>query len=160
MKGFINIKLGILWAAVLLVFLLLSIVCFFERLLPGAIFCLVLVAFYFYELSNWAAIIEISSDRVRLSFPGRKRIVLTSEEIEEVGIVEILPTNKRLKIRKNHGFRYIYFSPLSMDNEARFNLCLQWPPRDIPCIAYSEKALEAAKKLYSGEIVLYNVFSK
>lgn len=53
------------------------------------------------------------------------------------------------------GMRYIYFSEEKLDEDSRFKLALEWPPRRMPYLSYTKERLSNVQFLWAGPIASY-----
>ena len=102
-----------------------------------------------------ASTLEVGPDGLRLSFLGLKRREMGWGEVREVGLIGENVFNHGKK--KRTGDKYIYFSPIRLNADERFQMIVKWPPREQLYAEYSEKALEYAMTLWHGELMTYNV---
>ncbi|WP_455437605.1 hypothetical protein [Hungatella hathewayi] len=58
--------------------------------------------------------------------------------------------------RKRKGKRYLYFSRDVMTEEERFNMCLNWLPKDKIAVKYDPEWLEYAIQEWKREPIFYN----
>lgn len=122
--------------------------------LPAAAF-LIVAALFGYVLVRYASIVEISEEGVRLRFLGLKRRELTWSEVRELGLIGENVFNRGKKNKT--GDKYIYFSPVKLSADERFDMIVKWPPKDKIYVEYSEKLLTCAMSNWPGELETYNV---
>ena len=112
-------------------------------------------AVFVWLLFRYASTLTVDSDGVRLGFLGMTRKTIRWDDIREVGLIGENVFNHGKK--KKTGDKYIYFSPVRMDADERFDMIVKWPPKDKLYVEYSEKALEYAMTCWHGQLETYNV---
>lgn len=117
------------------------------------VFLLIAAAFAFVCFS-YGSILTLDETGVRRSFLGIPLRTMSWADIAEVGVVGLKVFNNNDP--KHTGTRYIYFSPRTLDKDARFKLALEWPPRDMLYISYTHPRVEMIQMLWSGPIETYN----
>lgn len=125
--------------------------------IPLVIVLLLLIAYILAALKN-GRVIRIDEQGVRKIFPGKANIT-SWDTIKEVGIAgtKVINGNKHNNKKKNFGSVYIYFSKEQMNEEQLFNMCLEWPPKDVLYIRYSLRRAEAVQRYWIQSIKTYNV---
>lgn len=121
----------------------------------GAVVFLIIASLFSGLFFRYASTLSVDADGVRLSFLGMKRKSLGWDETREVGLIGENVFNHGKK--KKTGDKYIYFSPVKMDADERFQMIVKWPPKDKLYVEYSEKALEYVMMFWHGEFMTYNV---
>ena len=122
--------------------------------LPAAVFLLIATLFGFI-LARYGSTVSIDEDKVRLSLFALTRRELPWAEIHEVGLIGENVFNHGKKNRT--GDKYLYFSPVRMNADERFQMIVKWPPRDKIYVEYSEKLLAYAMTIWGRELETYNV---
>ena len=120
--------------------------------LPALIFFALSILYFLVALHN-GAIVRVDQNGVSRRFP-KKGLSMSWESIREVGIVGLRILNSKGK--RYTGTRYIYFSTKTLTEDDRFQLCLEWPPKDILFIRFSYKRIAAVQMIWEKEIVMYN----
>lgn len=75
-------------------------------------------------------------------------------EIAEVGIVGTKAFHAGAP--QKTGRMYLYFSRETMDDNARFQMILRWPPRKQIYLLYQADRVESLRSKWSGPIETYN----
>lgn len=96
--------------------------------------------------------IEISDAEISRKFMKHKLNSIQRQELKEVGVVGI----RVLGDKKKTGTRYIYFSKNKMDDAQRFQMCLQWPPKDKLYMVWNESRYAEVQQFWNHEIIEYN----
>lgn len=124
---------------------------------PFVIVLLLLIIYILAGLKN-GCVIRVDEQGVRKIFP-RKANINSWNTIKEVGIAgtKVLNGNKHNNKKKNFGSVYIYFSKKQMNEDQLFNMCLEWPPKDILYIRYSLHRAESVQRYWMKNIKTYNV---
>ena len=120
----------------------------------SALALMLLAAFFFCVAVAYGRTLTMDSESIRCAFWGIPMRSITWQEIAEVGIVGVKVFNNNNP--KNTGRRYIYFSPEPLDNDSRFRLALEWPPRKMPYLLYSKERIDAIQMLWRRKIETYN----
>lgn len=125
--------------------------------IPFVIVLLLLIVYILAGLKN-GRVIRVDEHGVRMIFP-RKANIDSWDTIKEVGIagIKVINGNKHNAKKKNFGSVYIYFSKTQMTEHQLFNMCLEWPPKDILYIRYSLRRAEAVQRYWVKSIKTYNV---
>lgn len=100
------------------------------------------------------ALVHIDETSILRRTLGIRGKALMWDEVKEVGVVgtKVLRSGHG----KYTGTKYIYFSRREMTDEERFNMCLEWPPRDAIFMQYSLKRIRFIQRIWTGKIELYN----
>lgn len=88
-------------------------------------------------------------------FLGKRVKTLAWEEIKEAGICGTRVFNQ--KHPEKTGRMYLYFSKEKMDGEGRFDMILQWPPKDKRYLLYEPDRVESLRLVWDGRLETYNV---
>lgn len=153
MKSFFDAETAFLSAAFSF-FMVIMLIAFCRiRMTAGIIVAAVLaVIFAVISVKNISRII-ISEEiiTVRPFLVGKKNY--SWDEIREVGVIgtKVFPKSSSNK----GGRKYIYFSPMELDEDGRFNLALKWPPK-IPHTSFSDTKLEFVELIWGKPIIYYN----
>lgn len=141
--------------------------------LATSLLCFLLVGCYIYLASGFASIllflaigllflymtaqhgstITIDEAGVTRATFGWRRKTLLWEEIAEVGVAgtKVL----RAANSKSNGTLYIYLSPVSLNEDERFNMMLAWPPRQQLYLTFSKPRMTAIQAQWRGKIETY-----
>ena len=103
---------------------------------------------------TYGAIITVEPSGIRCSILSKTLKSFSWDEIAEVGIAGTKIFNK--KDSKRAGTLYIYISKESLTEEGRFDMMLDWPPKDIIFLTYSKQRLDAIQMIFSSKIQTYN----
>ena len=121
----------------------------------GASLLFLAVAALFLSVSLvFGAFITVDAGGVRRSVLGKVSRELPWDRIAEVGVAGSKIFNRNNP--KKTGSLYIYFSPVPMTEEQRFDMMLNGPPREQLFFLYTEQRINAVQLLWSGEIQTYN----
>ena len=74
-------------------------------------------------------------------------------DVKEIGLI----MEHRYHHKKRGGEKYIYFSPHKMTASERYKMILNWPPKKMLSMEYSEKRLEYVMTIWGKELKAYNV---
>ena len=55
---------------------------------------------------------------------------------------------------------YIYFSPVVLSEEDRFDLALKWPPRDQIYLLFTKERMDLIRPLWNNDVAVYNTGKK
>ena len=125
------------------------------HIITGIIFVLI-AAIFLYIMFLYGTVLRISNDCIRSEFLFIPLITLTRDQIGEIGVVGTKVFNGTRK-NKKPGRRYIYISPEVLDNDSRFKMALEWPPRNgtLFCI-YSRQHIDAIQFFWRNPIAQFN----
>ena len=76
------------------------------------------------------------------------------KEVREVGVCGTKPFHSKDSDRV--GVLYIYISPEHLSEQERFDMIVQWPPRDKIYLLLSKERLEAVQLRWSKTITMFN----
>ena len=139
-----------LFAFILFLFLFI-ISCESRKIFPMVLYAC-LSGIYFFLLCHFTGYLEIDGKGVRNRFLWKSCNDLPWDKIHEVGIANLKVVNNAEKTKV--GELYLYFSPESMTEKERFNMCLNWPPKGKCYMHYSVKRLKAVQKYWEEKPVL------
>lgn len=118
----------------------------------GALGCL-----FAYQLWKNAAYVVIDRETISQRFFGLRCRSLPWDRVREVGVIGEAVFSHGKKGRQRSGEKYIYFSPVAHNEKSRFQMIVNWPPRDGSLyMEYTPEALERAQLLWNGPIKYYN----
>lgn len=123
------------------------------RMTSGIVVAAVLAAvFSVISIKNFTRII-ISAEKITIEPFLVKKKNFSLDEIKEVGVIgtKVFPKSSS----NNGGRKYIYFSPMELDEDGRFNLALKWPPK-IPHTSFSDTKLEFVELIWGKPIIYYS----
>lgn len=120
---------------------------FFE----AAILCAIAIVFLVIGL-NYSCVITIDASGVRKSLFGKTLRFLSWEQIQEAGVVG---TKVFGSDEERTGTRFLYFSPVKLTDEERFDMVLKWPPKEQIYLEYGKERLDLVRMLYYGTIESY-----
>ncbi len=123
---------------------------------PFAVFFTLTGAAFLYILFLYGSTLRISSQGIRKEFLFLPLKTLSWDEIAEVGVLGTKIFNGG-SYRKKPGRRYIYFSEKELDDDARFKMALEWPPRngELFCI-FTKDNYAHIEMLWGHAIEKYN----
>lgn len=122
----------------------------------AVILSIIVIVFAFIAVL-YGSVLYISSRGIERKFLFVTMGALTWEQVREVGVVGtgIFFTGDRNK--KRTGRRYIYISPRELDEDTRFKMALEWPPRNgVLYCTYSHPRIDAIQYLWGKPIEKYN----
>ena len=122
--------------------------------LPALVF-VVIAALFFIVFMNSAGVVHIDDQQIRLTFFGMERRRLAWTDVKEVGLIGENVFNRGKKYRS--GDKYLYFSPIKLTADERFDMIVSWPPKDKIYAGYSAKLLAYAMSIWNRELETYNV---
>lgn len=123
------------------------------RTISIVVFAVIALLFFYMTMQN-GAMITIDATGVTRSIVGRRRQSLTWQEIGEVGIAGTKVF--RQKDSKKTGSLYIYLSPEALDEDGRFEMMLEWPPKDKLYLTYSPERIKDIQRHWSSKIKTYH----
>lgn len=128
--------------------------------LPAAVFLAVSFLFGF-VLVRYGSVLCIDDEKLELKFLGLSRKVMPWSQVREVGLIGENVFNHGGSAsngkKKKTGDKYLYFSPVKLDANERFQMIVKWPPKDKLYAEYSEKLLAYAMTIWGKELETYNV---
>lgn len=138
------------FAFVLFVFLFLAS-CQSQKVVPMILYSCLSVIYIFLFL-HFSRFLEMDEKGVRNRFLWKSYNDLSWNDIHEVGIanMKVMKNSEKMKV----GELYLYFSPESMTEKERFNMCLNWPPKEKRYMRYSVKRLKTVQKYWQEKPVL------
>ena len=104
--------------------------------------------------SSCGAIITITDEGVTRSVFGKITKTMTWKEIKEIGVAGTDLFTKSKKDRTDT--LHIYFSKSPMTDEERFDMMLQWPPKDGLYLQYTKNRAQTIQAFWSDKIHTYN----
>lgn len=125
-----------------------------HRMYPAAPVFLVCALIFGYLFIKNAALVTITSENIQLSIFGFVRKQVLWSDIKELGLIG---ENVFSKKEKKTGEKYIYFSPVKMTKDERFQMIVKWPPKNMLYMQYSKKVLEYTQAIWGKELKTYNV---
>ena len=127
---------------------------FLGRFLSALVFLAIALLFFKIALDAGAKI-SVGKDGVSRRLLGKTTHAFKWEEIAETGAAGSKILNKGNPNKT--GTVYIYFSPMALDDNERFDMMLKWPPKDNLYLRYSEARLNFIKTVCGMDIVGYNI---
>ena len=122
--------------------------------LPAAVF-LVFAFLFGFVLVRYGSVLHIDDEKLELKFLGLSRKVMPWSQVREVGLIGENVFNHGKK--KKTGDKYLYFSPVKLNADERFQMIVKWPPQDKLYAEYSEKLLAYAMTIWGKELETNNV---
>lgn len=154
MKIMINKTKAILSGAVLLFTGGFGLYYLIRSMYPEAPAFLAIAALFLYLFYKNAAFITVTEEFIQFSFLGIKKKRILWSEVKELGLIG---ENVFSKKKNNTGDKYIYFSPVQMTSNQRFQMIVKWPPKNMLYMQYSEKALEHTLAIWGKDLKTYHV---
>ena len=122
---------------------------------PGSAAVFFLIGLLFVKpVLTYAASVCIDQAGVRSFLPWKTLQSYTWDEVGEVGVAGTKLFTR--KDSKNTGSLYIYISKTVLTDEDRFDMMLQWPPKDLIYLTYSKQRLDEIQMRFSNKIQTYN----
>ena len=103
---------------------------------------------------TYGASVSVDQTGVRCFLPWKTLQAFTWDEIGEVGVAGTKLFTR--KDAKNTGALYIYLSKTAFTDEERFDLMLNWPPKNLIFLTYSKQRLDEIQMRFSNKIQTYN----
>ena len=100
------------------------------------------------------AVLVLDDAGIRRMCLGREIRRWSWSEIREYGIMGTRVFGSQKAI--NNGTRYIYFSENTMDDQERFKMALNWPPKKCAYALYTDELMHSAKTRLEIEPVYFN----
>jgi len=124
-----------------------------QRFGSAAIFFLIGLLFL-WPILIYGARVSVEQSGIRCFLPWKTLRSFNWDEIAEVGVsgTKIIKTNQS----KNTGTLYIYISKAALTDEERFDMMLNWPPKDKIFLTYSRERLDTIQMLFGSKIQTYN----
>ena len=128
--------------------------------LPAAVF-LAIAALFGFVLVRYGSVLHIDDEKLEWKFLGLSRREMPWSQVREVGLIGENVFNGGGSVpggkKKKTGDKYLYFSPVKMDADERFQMIVKWPPKDKLYAEYSDKLLAYAMTIWGKELETYNV---
>ncbi|MDF2510749.1 MAG: hypothetical protein K0S04_615 [Herbinix sp.] len=148
-----TLKASVSTATVLFCFTIFVSLIIIHRFGSAAVFFLIGLIFI-RPMLIYGTTISVEASGIRSFFLWKTLKFLSWEEITEVGVAGTRIFHK--KDTKKTGTLYIYISKVALTDEDRFNMMLNFPPKDIIFLTYSKQRLDAIQMLFSNKIQTYN----
>lgn len=101
--------------------------------------------------------IKMDKTSLRLMFAGLTREELLWADVKEVGVIGEAVFSYTKKGKSKTGEKFIYVSPIAMNEQSRFQMILNWPPKAGLYMEYTYEVLEHTQVLWKGPVKYYNV---
>ncbi len=124
-----------------------------HRFGSAAIFFLIGLIFL-KPMLTFGAKVSVDQTGIRAYIPWKTLRFFSWNEIAEVGVAGTKIIKR--KDSKKTGTLYIYISKVALTDEDRFDMMLNWPPKDVIFLTYSKQRLDAIQMLFSNKIKTYN----
>ncbi len=123
--------------------------------LIAAVFILI-AAVFFCVMFLYGSVLILSEEGIRSVFLFVTVRSYSWNQIRETGVVGTKIFNGTSK-KKKAGRRYIYFSPEALNEDQRFRLALEWPPRKemLYCI-YNRQNADVIQFFWRKPVASYN----
>ena len=109
---------------------------------------------FLYIAVLYGSILEVDTEGVRCIRLGRTIRTMPWTEIAELGVVGTKVFNRGNPDKT--GELYIYFSLVQMEEQERFRMALQWPPREQLYLLYTKERMDFIRPLWFDEVRIYN----
>lgn len=120
----------------------------------GALFCLAVLLLFGAIAGLYGATLTFTAEGISRRLGRLQLGFVRWEQLREVGVVGTNVFNRRDP--KKFGLRFIYFSPEPLDENRRFRLALEWPPRKMLYVEYEKRRLETVQMFWHEKIAEYN----
>lgn len=137
------------------VLLLLSLRAFTGAYAVSGVFLLIFAVIFGYIAVLYGSTLTLDETSIRRSFFGIHMKEMPWNKVAEVGVIGIKVFNRNHPQRT--GKLYIYFAPQYLDDDARFRLALEWPPKKGLYLSYQPERIQAIQSIWYGKIETYNV---
>ena len=128
-----------------------------ENWIEGTILLVIAMAFS-YEMTIYGKHICINEYEVLMkSFFGKTLLAFSWDEIKEIGVAGTKLFPKADTDRR--GTLYIYVSRTEMTDDQRFEMMIQFPPKDMIVLSFDKDRLASFQTRYSEKIRKYNTGS-
>ncbi len=134
--------------------LALSIFAFSAGRILAGVLNLAIALIFLGILPVFAARVTVDGKGVSRRFLGRASKAMTWDQVAEAGVAGTKVLKKQDSDRT--GELYIYFSPVKMSDQERFEMMLKWPPRDKLFMYYTEKRIRAVETTCPVKLEYYN----
>ena len=121
--------------------------------LPGLLFLLPALPFL-YVAWLYGAVVEVTEEKISVYRFRRLVRELPWSEVAEMGVTGTKVFNQHNPAKT--GPLYIYFSPVRLDEDSRFQMALKWPPRDQIYLLYLKERIDYIRPFYFGKVQQYN----
>lgn len=146
-------KFVVALATCILSLILAGVMVYLHEWIALPFLALIFVVFAFVTVL-YGSTISVDETGIHQAFLGISHRSVPWSDVREVGIVGLKVFNNNEP--KLTGSRYIYFSPRTLDDAARFKLALEWPPKDMLYVSYTHQRVEEIQLLWNGPIETYN----
>lgn len=102
----------------------------------------------------YGAVVSVGPEGVCKILFGAMRKNIPWENIVEIGVCGTSISG--IKSIQRKGASYIYVSPEELDDAARFEMIVKWPPKGKIILAYNRVRMAAVQQWWSRELVSYN----
>ena len=134
--------------------LLAGAVLFIHR--PGsALIFLVLGLIFGFIAVQSGSVLQLNEEGVTRLLLGHTTAKIRWDEIKEIGVAGTKVFNRSHP--EKAGSIYIYFSPVQMDEDERFQMMLRWPPSNCLYMTYNQDRFHAVQGHWNSHIEIYNV---
>ena len=116
--------------------------------------CILLALVFLAVTLQNSALLRLDEAGIHRILLGRETGCWKWEDIREYGVMgtRLFGTEKQ----KNNGTRYLYFSKDAMNDNQRFQLCLNWPPKKCAYALYTDELMHSAMTRLDLEPTYYN----
>lgn len=98
--------------------------------------------------------LEVTPDSISAIRFGKTVRTVPWSNIAEMGVVGTKVFNRSNPDKT--GNLYIYFSGQLLDEDARFQLALRWPPKEQLYMLYTKERMDSVRPLWFGKVQTYN----
>lgn len=123
------------------------------RIVSAIVFILIAIPFL-YLIYQYGSVVSISRSGISLRFLWIKRREISWEDVAELDVIgsKVLTRNK-----KKCGTLYFIFSEEELDDAHRFDMMLNWPPKDKIYFKFTKERLLNIQWFYNRPVNKYNV---
>lgn len=115
----------------------------------------IIAALFIWQGFIYGPWLSITPNGIRKHIFGWTLKTVPWEEVREVGVVGTKVFNKHNP--EKTGTLYIYFSPKAMTDEERFQLALDFPPKDMLFLQHEKDREDVVQILWNRKMVGYNI---
>lgn len=134
--------------------MIICITMLFRQEIAGVLLFLAIGLLFGAICALYGAQLTIDESGIHRSLLGIRMGEVGWEKIKEVGVVGTSVFQKGKE--KNTGIRFIYFSEEKLDENKRFRLAMEWPPRKMFYLEFDRERLDTVQMFWNSRIAEYN----
>ena len=109
---------------------------------------------FLYVAYLYGAAVEVLPGEIRVIRFGKVARSLPWPEVAEMGVAGTRVFNRNHPSKT--GALYIYFSPVRLGEEERFQMALKWPPKEQIYLLYTKERMDSIRPLWFGKVEKFN----